>query len=362
MNQVLTFPRETAVAPLTLHEHGHPHDPFEPVANPLPKLLNGEDLPSEDSEHLFERLVLGKLEPAEIAGMLIALRMKGETADEMIGAARALSAAALPFDRPDYLYADCCGTGGDGSGLINVSTATAFVAAACGLPVAKHGNRSATSRAGAADVLETLGVKIELSPAQAQRCLEDAGSCFLFARTYHPAMRHVANVRSRLGVRTIFNLLGPLSNPARVKRQLLGVYAREWIEPMAEVLAVLGTEKAWVVHGSDGLDEMTTTGETHIASLNRGQIQLLDFDAVPRRATLADLKGGDARHNANAIKDLLEGEDGAFRDIVVLNAAAALVVADKAQSIAEGVHMAEVAIDSGAALSRLELLVEISNA
>jgi anthranilate phosphoribosyltransferase len=229
------------------------------------------------------------------------------------------------------------------------------------VPVAKHGNRSATSKAGAADVLETLGVKIELSPEQAQRCLEDAGSCFLFARAYHPAMRHVAAVRSRLGVRTIFNLLGPLSNPARVKRQLLGVYAREWLEPMAEVLNALGTEQAWVVHGSDGLDEMTTTGVTYIAALDYDRVQLLDFDAVPRKAALADLKGGDASHNANAIRELLDGLDGPFRDIVVLNAAAALIVAGRAQSIADGVQTAEMSIDSGAALARLERLIEVSN-
>jgi len=327
----------------------------------LERVQSGATLSEAEATEAFAAIFSGGVQESELADFLLALANRRPTVAEITGAAKSMRASMLSIEAPPGAI-DLCGTGGDGHSTLNISTAVSFVVAGAGVPVAKHGNRSATSRAGAADVLETLGVKIELSPAQAQRCLEDAGSCFLFARTYHPAMRHVANVRSRLGVRTIFNLLGPLSNPARVKRQLLGVYAREWIEPMAEVLAVLGTEKAWVVHGSDGLDEMTTTGETHIASLNRGQIQLLDFDAVPRRATLADLKGGDARHNANAIKDLLEGEDGAFRDIVVLNAAAALVVADKAQSIAEGVHMAEVAIDSGAALSRLELLVEISNA
>jgi len=327
----------------------------------LERVQSGATLSEAEATEAFAAIFSGGVPESELADFLLALANRMPTVAEITGAAKSMRASMLSIEAPPGAI-DLCGTGGDGHSTLNISTAVSFVVAGAGVPVAKHGNRSATSRAGAADVLETLGVKIELSPAQAKRCLEDAGSCFLFARTYHPAMRHVANVRSRLGVRTIFNLLGPLSNPARVTRQLLGVYAREWIEPMAEVLGVLGTERAWVVHGSDGLDEMTTTGETHIASLNRGQIQLLDFDAVRRRATLADLKGGDARHNANAIKDLLEGEDGAFRDIVVLNAAAALVVADKAQSIAEGVHMAEVAIDSGAALSRLELLVEISNA
>jgi len=327
----------------------------------LERVRSGATLSEAQATEAFAAIFSGDVAEGELADFLLALANRRPTVAEITGAARSMRAGMRSIEAPPGAI-DLCGTGGDGHNTLNISTAVSFVVAGAGVPVAKHGNRSATSRAGAADVLETLGVKIELSPAQAQRCLEDAGSCFLFARAYHPAMRHVANVRSRLGVRTIFNLLGPLSNPARVTRQLLGVYAREWIEPMAEVLGVLGTERAWVVHGSDGLDEMTTTGETHIASLDKGHIQLLDFDAVPRRATLADLKGGDAQHNADAIKNLLDGEDGAFRDIVVLNAAAALIVADKAQSIAEGVHMAEVSIDSGAALSRLELLVEVSNA
>jgi len=327
----------------------------------LERVQSGATLSEAQATEAFAAIFSGDVQESELADFLLALANRRPTVAEITGAARSMRASMRSIEAPPGAI-DLCGTGGDGHNTLNISTAVSFVVAGAGVPVAKHGNRSATSRAGAADVLETLGVKIELSPAQAQRCLEHAGSCFLFARTYHPAMRHVANVRSRLGVRTIFNLLGPLSNPARVTRQLLGVYAREWIEPMAEVLGVLGTERAWVVHGSDGLDEMTTTGETHIASLDKGHIQLLDFDAVPRRATLADLKGGDAEYNADAIKNLLDGEDGAFRDIVVLNAAAALVVADKAQSIAEGVHMAEVSIDSGAALSRLELLVEVSNA
>jgi len=327
----------------------------------LERVQSGATLSEAQATEAFAAIFSGDVAEGELADFLLALANRRPTVAEITGAARSMRASMHSIEAPPGAI-DLCGTGGDGHNTLNISTAVSFVVAGAGVPVAKHGNRSATSRAGAADVLETLGVKIELSPAQAQRCLEDAGSCFLFARAYHPAMRHVANVRSRLGVRTIFNLLGPLSNPARVTRQLLGVYAREWIEPMAEVLGVLGTERAWVVHGSDGLDEMTTTGETHIASLDKGHIQLLDFDAVPRRATLADLKGGDAQHNADAIKNLLDGEEGAFRDIVVLNAAAALIVADKAQSIAEGVHMAEVSIDSGAALSRLELLVEVSNA
>jgi anthranilate phosphoribosyltransferase len=327
----------------------------------LELVRSGSFLTEQQATVAFDAIFAGNVHEDELADFLIALARRGPAVAEITGAAKSMRANMHSIQAPAGTI-DLCGTGGDGHNTLNISTAVSFVVAGAGVPVAKHGNRSATSRAGAADVLETLGVKIELSPEQAQRCLEDAGSCFLFARAYHPAMRHVAAVRKQLGVRTIFNLLGPLSNPARVKRQLLGVYAREWIEPMAEVLAALGTERAWVVHGSDGLDEMTTTGETHIASLENGQIQLLDFDAVPRKAVLADLKGGDASHNAQAIRELLEGEEGPFRDIVLLNAGAALVVAGKAQSLSDGFQMAQMAIDSGAALSRLERLIEVSNA
>ena len=309
----------------------------------------------------FDAIFAGRVDDGMLAEFLLAMSKRGPTVAEITGAARSMRANMHSIDAPPDAI-DLCGTGGDGHHTLNISTAVSFVVAGCGVPVAKHGNRSATSRAGAADTLEALGVKIELTPDAARRCLEDAGSCFLFARAYHPAMRHVAAVRSRLGVRTIFNLLGPLSNPARVKRQLLGVYAREWLEPMAEVLDALGTEQAWVVHGHDGLDEMTTTGLTYIAALDKGDVQLLEFDAVQRAATLDALKGGDAHHNAEAIKHLLDGEDGAFRDIVLLNVGAALVVAGKAQSIADGVRMAEASLDSGAALSRLERLIEVSNA
>ncbi|MEI9929427.1 MAG: anthranilate phosphoribosyltransferase [Rhizomicrobium sp.] len=327
----------------------------------LAKVSGGAALSERESMDAFDTIFAGHVGEEELAEFLLAIAKRGPTVTEITGAAKSMRANMRSIEAPPGAI-DLCGTGGDGHNTLNISTAVSFVVAGAGVPVAKHGNRSATSRAGAADVLEALGVKIELSPERAQRCLEDAGSCFLFARIYHPAMRHVAAVRSKLGVRTIFNLLGPLSNPAGVKRQLLGVYAREWLEPMAEVLAALGSESAWVVHGSDGLDEMTTAGETHIAALDKGNVQLLDFNAVPRKATLADLKGGDAQHNAAAIKNLLDGEEGPFRDIVLLNVAAALIVAGKAQSIAGGVAMAEMSIDSGAALVRLERLIEVSNA
>jgi anthranilate phosphoribosyltransferase len=247
---------------------------------------------------------------------------------------------------------DVCGTGGDGLGTLNISTATGFVVAACGVAVAKHGNRNMSSKSGAADVLEALGVPIDLEPRAAEAMLRETNFCFLFAPAYHTAMKHVAPVRRELGFRTIFNLIGPLSNPAGAKRQLLGVFAREWLEPFAQVLAALGTEKAWIVHGSDGLDELTTTGITHVAILEHGKVsrrEIAPEDIGLPRATLSQLKGGDAKQNAEAIRALLGGAKGAFRDIVVLNAAAALVVADKAGDLKAGASLAAEAIDGGRA-------------
>src|SRR6476659_5029761 len=338
MNQILTFPRDSVAAPAMLHEHAHHHDPLQPVPNPLPKLLTGEDLPIEDSEHLFERLVLGKLEPAEIAGMLIALRMKGETAEEMIGAAKALSAAALPFERPDYLYADCCGTGGDGSGLINVSTATAFVAAACGLPIAKHGNRSVSSRCGSADVLEAVGAKIDIPPEKARKLLDETGFCFLFAPAYHPGMKHAAVVRRQLEVRTVMNLLGPCLNPARPRVQLLGVADPKMLRRIAQTLAAMGVEQALVVHGS-GLDEVALHGETRALKLSRGSIEELRIapeDAGLERAPLKVVTGGDVEENACRLKALLARSAArAEEDIVILNTAALLMTAGVAADLKE---------------------------
>ena len=350
MNQIVAFPA--------------PAIPFStPVPNPLPKLLNGEDLSRDDSEHLFERLVLGKLEPAEIAGMLIALRMKGETADEMIGAAQALGAAALPFERPDYLYADCCGTGGDGSGLINVSTATAFVAAACGLPIAKHGNRSVSSKCGSADVLEAVGAKIDIAPQTARRLLDETGFCFLFAPAYHPGMKHAALVRRQLEVRTIMNLLGPCINPARPRVQLLGVADPRMLRRVAETLAAVGVERALVVHGS-GLDEVALHGETRAMRLDRGRIEELAIvpeEAGLERAPLKLVTGGDVAENAARLKALLAGKAiGPEEDIVILNTAALLSTAGKAASLREGAEQAREALRRGAAGQVLDRFVEAS--
>jgi len=335
-----------------------------PVPNPLPKLLSGENLPIEDAEHLFERLVLGKLEPAEIAGMLIALRMKGETADEMIGAARALSIAALPFERPTYLFADCCGTGGDGSGLINVSTAAAFVTAACGLPVAKHGNRSVSSRCGSADVLEALGAKIEVSPEKARTMLDEIGFCFLFAPAYHPGMKHAALVRRQLSVRTVMNLLGPCINPARPPVQLLGVADPKMLRRIAEVLCAMGVQQALVVHGS-GLDEVALHGATRAIRLSDGKMTELEFapdDAGLNRAPLNVVVGGDVEENAARLSAILTGQGSdSETDLVAVNAAALLVTAGLSKDLRMGVALARDALRSGKAGRLLLRFIEASN-
>ena len=335
-----------------------------PVPNPLPKLLTGEDLPSADAQHLFERLVLGKLEPAEIAATLVALRMKGETVEEMIGAARALSEAALPFDRPDYLYADCCGTGGDGSGLINVSTAAAFVTAACGLPVAKHGNRSISSKCGSADVLEALGARIEMAPAAARATLDATGFCFLFAPAYHPGMKHAALVRRQLQVRTVMNLLGPCINPARPPVQLLGVADPRMLRRIAQTLDAMGVRAALVVHGS-GLDEVALHGETRAVRLSGGELtefEITPEDAGLERAPLKVVTGGDPAENAVRLRTLLSGRgERAENDIVALNAGALLWTAGKASDIREGTGFALDALRSGGGAAVLNGYIEASN-
>ncbi len=342
----------------------HPVVDQGPVPNPLPRLLSGHDLTADESEHLFERLVLGRLEPAEIAGMLIALRMKGETADEMIGAARGLFAAALPFERPDYLFADCCGTGGDGSGLINVSTATAFVAAACGLPIAKHGNRAVSSRCGSADVLEALGVVIELPPGKARALLDQIGFCFLFAPAYHPGMRHAALVRRQLHVRTVLNLLGPCVNPARPPVQLLGVADPGKLDAIARTLDAMGVEQALIVHGS-GLDEVALHGETRAVRLDKGRFEelvLVPEDVGLHRAPLELAVGGDAEENAARLRLLLAGAGSkAEQDITALNAGALLMTAGKASSLREGFAQAREALLSGESGRVLNAYAEASH-
>jgi anthranilate phosphoribosyltransferase len=341
----------------------HPVADTGPVRNPLPRLLAGEDLTAEDSEHLFERLVLGKLEPAEIAGMLIALRMKGETEEEMIGGARGLFAAALPFERPAYLFADCCGTGGDNSGLINVSTAVAFVAAASGLPVAKHGNRCVSSSCGSADVLEAVGARIEVAPVTARSLLDQTGFCFLFAPAYHPGMKHAALVRRQLQVRTVMNLLGPCINPARPPVQLLGVADPKMLRRIARTLDAMGVEEALVVHGS-GLDEVALHAETQAIRLSRGaitEIILAPEDAGLERAPLNAITGGDVAENASRFRALLSGGgNSAEQDITILNAAALLLTSGKSASLREGADLARDALLSGRAGKVLDAYIEAS--
>ncbi len=334
---------------------------FKPL---LSKISTGQSLTTSEAEHAFDLMLSGQPTPAQIGAFLMGLRVRGETVDEITGAVKAMRAKMLRVKAPADAM-DIVGTGGDHSGSYNVSTLTALVVAAAGVPVAKHGNRAMSSRSGAADVLTALGVKVGIEPEGVSRCIERAGVGFMFAPTHHASMKNVGPIRVEIGSRTIFNLLGPLSNPAGVSRQLVGVYSPDWLVPMAEVLNALGSKRVWVVHGSDGLDEITTTGETSVASLENGTIKRFSIspeDAGISRANAESLKGGDAETNAEAIRAVLRGEKNAYRDIVVINAAAALIVAGKATTLREGAELAARAIDSGAAAETLSQLVQASNA
>jgi anthranilate phosphoribosyltransferase len=330
----------------------------------LHRLFAGEDLSQSESEGLFTQLVEGQLVEPFIAAMLIALRFKGETADEMIGAARALRAADAPFERPDYLYADTCGTGGDGSSLINVSTAVAFVSAAAGLPVAKHGNRSVTSPCGSADVLEQLGVKLDVSAEVSRKALDETGVCFLLAPLYHPGLRHAAPVRRALKVRTIMNLLGPCLNPAEPRVQLLGVAEARHLEPVAKTLASLGVRNALVVHGS-GIDEMALHGETNAVRVSGDGFETLTIapeDAGLQRRPLESLKGGGPAENAARMTALLKGEGSDVEaDAVSFNAGALLATAGVASDLKEGVARAADALASGEPYRILRRLAEATH-
>ncbi len=328
----------------------------------IAKVAAGTALSFAEAREAFEIIMSGEATPSQIGGFLIALRVRGETVDEISGAVDTMRAKMLPVAAPENAI-DIVGTGGDASGTYNVSTCAAFIVAGCGVPVAKHGNRALSSRSGAADSLAALGVNIEIGPDRIAACIAEAGVGFMFAPNHHAAMRHVGPTRVELGTRTIFNLLGPLSNPAGVKRQLVGVFSPQWVEPLAQVLKQLGSESVWVVHG-DGLDEMTTTGTTTVAALEDGKIRTFELtpeDAGLPRADPAQLKGGDGAQNAKALRAVLEGEKNAYRDIALLNAAGALVVAGKAADLKQGVALAAESIDSGRALATLEKLVEVSN-
>lgn len=318
-------------------------------------------LDRSDARAAFDIMMSGAATPSQIGGFLMALRVRGETVEEITGAVSVMRDKMLPVEAPDDAI-DIVGTGGDASGSYNVSTCTALVVAGCGVPVAKHGNRALSSRSGAADTLAALGVNIEASPAQIGACIREAGIGFMFAPAHHSAMRHVGPSRVELGTRTIFNLLGPLSNPARVRRQLVGVFSPQWVEPLAHVLKSLGCEAAWVVHG-DGLDEITTTGPTSVAALEDGAVRSFEItpeDVGLKRVPFDALKGGDAEENAAALRDVLAGTASPYRDIVLFNAAASLVVAGKAASLTDGVTMAADSIDSGKASAVLETLAVVS--
>jgi anthranilate phosphoribosyltransferase len=331
---------------------------FKPL---LARLADGATLMGEDADAFFSACLNGEPTPAQIAAAVTAMRLRGETVGEITACARALRRAAMHLDH-DHEVIDVCGTGGDNAHTLNVSTAVAFVAAGGGLKVAKHGNRAASSRSGSSDVLAALGVNLAATADQQRRALNEAGLCVLFAPAHHGALRHVAPVREQLGFRTVFNLLGPLSNPAGAKRQLLGVFDGRWVDPLARVLGALGATRAWVVHG-DGLDEITTTGTTHVAEWREGSVRL--FNITPEavglpRAALADLRGGDPIENAAALRAVLAGEPGAYRDVVLINAAATFLVADKVETLREGVDMAARSIDSGDAAFALERLIAVT--
>lgn len=345
------------------------------ITEALKKIVDRCDLAREEAEAVLNQIMTGECTDAQTGALLVGLRMKGETADELTGFARVMRARAAPV-RPRSLVAtnlggterdaliDTCGTGGDASGTFNISTATAFVVAGCGLRVAKHGNRSVSSHCGSADVIEALGVRIELPPERVAQCIDEVGIGFLHAPLLHQAMKHVAPARRQLGVRTIFNMLGPLTNPAEANTQVIGVYAAHLTELLAEVLRNLGTLRALVVHGSDGLDEITITGESKITELKNGELSTYTVrpeDFGLNRASLEDIQGGDAGENAQIILDILQGKSGPRRDIVLLNAAAALMASGKAADFKWGIEMARGSIESGRAMGKLNRLIEVTN-
>jgi anthranilate phosphoribosyltransferase len=335
-------------------------DDLKPI---IAKVATGATLSREEAASAFDRMMSGEATPSQLGGLLMALRVRGETIDEITGAVSAMRAKMLKVKAPADAI-DVVGTGGDGSGSVNVSTCAAFIVAGAGVPVAKHGNRALSSRSGAADVLAALGVKIDLSPEQVGRCVTEAGIGFMFAPAHHPAMKNVNPTRVELATRTIFNLLGPLSNPAGVTRQMVGVFSKQWVQPLAQVLKNLGSESVWVVHGSDGLDEITLTGPTFVAALENGAIRSFEVspeDVGLKRVPGEALKGGDGTANALALRNVLAGKPGAYRDVALLNAAAALVVAGRATDLKEGLVLGIQSIDSGAAAERLKRLIDVSN-
>jgi anthranilate phosphoribosyltransferase len=330
----------------------------------IAKVATGASLTREEAASAFDRMMSGEATPSQMGALLMGLRVRGETVDEITGAVTTMRAKMLRVKAPPDAV-DVVGTGGDASGSFNISTCAAFIVAGCGVPVAKHGNRALSSRSGAADVLQALGVKIDLDPEQVSHCIAEAGIGFMFAPAHHPAMKNVGPTRVEMGTRTIFNLLGPLSNPAGVKRQMIGAFSKQWIEPMVQVLKNLGSESIWVAHGSDGLDEITISGPTSVAALENGKIRSFEVtpeDAGLERAKPETLRGGDADVNAKALLDVLKGKRGPFRDVAVINAAATLIVAGKAKDLKEGAALAAKSIATSEAEGRLDRLIAVSNA
>jgi anthranilate phosphoribosyltransferase len=334
-----------------------------PLRALIGRVADGLPLDETQAETVFDLLMAGEATPAQMGALLMGLRVRGETVEEITGAARAMRAKATRIGAPEGAM-DIVGTGGDAAGTYNVSTGAALVVAACGVPVAKHGNRAASSKSGSADVLAALGVNLDAPMPVIERAIQDAGIGFMFAQRHHGAMKHVAPVRVEMGTRTIFNLLGPLSNPAGVKREMMGVFSLHWVEPLAHVLGRLGADRAWVVHGADGLDEVTTTDVTHVAAWDGARVETFTVspeDAGLPRAKPDDLKGGTPEENADVIRAMLDGAKGPYRDIVVMNAAASLIVAGRVETLKDGAQRAAEAIDSGAARATLAKMAAITH-
>jgi anthranilate phosphoribosyltransferase len=331
----------------------------------IEKLVRHEDLTMDEATAAMREVMEGRVPSAALAALLSALRMKGERPAELVGFARAMREHSVKISRPDGEVCDTCGTGGDRAGTFNISSAAAIVVAACGVKVAKHGNRSVSSRCGSADVFEQLGVNLAAAPVVVERALHTGTIAFFFAPTFHPSMKHAGPTRREMGVRTAFNLLGPLTNPAGATRQVVGVPSADLTDLLARSLRLLGSTRAWVVHGADGIDEISTTGHTKVSECREGAVHTFFIHPSEfgiRKATLAELLGGDAAENAAIVRRVLEGQTGAPRDAVVLNAGAALFVADQVASVREGIGLAAAAIDSGAALATLETMVRSSQA
>ncbi len=333
------------------------------ATNVLKTIVNGNDLSYSDAERLFEMIMSGKASEIEISAIISSLATKGESEQEILAATKILRKKSKKIISPNNTL-DTCGTGGDSLGTYNISTAVAIVAASCGISVAKHGNKSVSSNSGSSDILSALGVNINAEISTVNKTLKQIGLCFLMAPMYHSAMKHVSSVRSKLGIRTIFNLLGPLLNPANATRQLIGVYDKKWLKPIANNLNILGTKKAWIVHGLDGMDEITTCDNTKVLELNNNNKKSFIINPEKygiRKTNIKNLKGGNAKENAEALISLLSGRQSAYKDIVLINTAAALIVADKCNDIKQGIETARKAIDNGKALDKLNELISMSN-